>query len=350
MKKALITGITGQDGSYLAELLLAKGYEVHGVVRRSSSFNSGRIDHLYRDPHETGVKLFLHYGDLNDASSINKLLRDIRPDEIYNLGAQSHVRVSFDVPEYTGEVDALGAVRILEGIRETELNTKFYQASSSELYGKVVETPQTETTPFYPRSPYACAKAYAYYITLNYRESYGLFACNGILFNHESPRRGETFVTRKITRAATRIKLGLQTCLYLGNLDAKRDWGFAGDYVEAMWLMLQHSEPDDYVVATGETHSVRKFAEMVFARLDMPLVWQGEGVHEKGIDSTSGRIVIEIDPKYFRPAEVDLLLGDPAKARRVLKWQPRTSFEGLVEMMVDEDLALAERERRAEGA
>ena len=350
MKKALITGITGQDGSYLAELLLAKGYEVHGVVRRSSSFNSGRIDHLYRDPHETGVKLFLHYGDLNDASSINKLLRVIRPDEIYNLGAQSHVRVSFDVPEYTGEVDALGAVRILEGIRETELNTKFYQASSSELYGKVVETPQTETTPFYPRSPYACAKAYAYYITVNYRESYGLFACNGILFNHESPRRGETFVTRKITRAATRIKLGLQTCLYLGNLDAKRDWGFAGDYVEAMWLMLQHSEPDDYVVATGETHSVRKFAEMVFARLDMPLVWQGEGVHEKGIDSTSGRIVIEIDPKYFRPAEVDLLLGDPAKARRVLKWQPRTSFEGLVEMMVDEDLALAERERRAEGA
>ena len=349
MKKALITGITGQDGSYLAELLLAKGYEVHGIIRRSSSFNSGRIDHLYRDPHESGVKLFLHYGDLNDASSINKLLRDIRPDEIYNLGAQSHVRVSFDVPEYTGEVDALGAVRILEGIRETELNTKFYQASSSELYGKVVETPQKETTPFYPRSPYACAKAYAYYITVNYRESYNLFACNGILFNHESPRRGETFVTRKITRAAARIKLGLQNCLYLGNLDAKRDWGFAGDYVEAMWLMLQHSEPDDYVVATGETYSVRKFAEMVFDRLDMPLIWQGVGVHEKGIDSTTGKIVIEIDPKYFRPTEVDLLLGDPTKAKRALNWEPKTSFEGLVEMMVDADLALAEREKRADG-
>ena len=349
MKKALITGVAGQDGSYLAELLLDKGYEVHGVIRRSSSFNSGRIDHLYRDPHETGVRLFLHHGDLNDASSINKLLRDIRPDEIYNLGAQSHVRVSFDIPEYTGEVDALGAVRILEGIRETELNTKFYQASSSELYGKVVETPQTETTPFYPRSPYACAKAYAYYITVNYRESYNLFACNGILFNHESPRRGETFVTRKITRAAARIKLGLQKCLYLGNIDAKRDWGFAGDYVEAMWLMLQHSEPDDYVVATGETHSVRKFAEMVFSRLEMPLSWQGEGVHEKGIDTKSGRIVIEIDPKYFRPAEVELLLGDPTKAKRILDWEPKTSFERLVEMMVDEDLAMAQREKRADG-
>ncbi len=349
MKKALITGITGQDGSYLAELLLAKGYEVHGVIRRSSSFNSGRIDHLYRDPHETGVKLFLHHGDLNDASSINKLLRDIRPDEIYNLGAQSHVRVSFDIPEYTGEVDALGVVRILEGIRETGLNTKFYQASSSELYGKVMETPQTETTPFYPRSPYACAKAYAYYITVNYRESYNLFACNGILFNHESPRRGETFVTRKITRAAARIKLGLQKCLYLGNIDAKRDWGFAGDYVEAMWLMLQHSEPDDYVVATGETHSVRKFAEMVFTRLGMPLTWQGEGIHEKGIDTASGKIVIEIDSKYFRPAEVELLLGNPAKAKQALNWEPATSFERLVEMMVDEDLAMAEREKRADG-
>ena len=349
VKKALITGITGQDGSYLAELLLAKGYEVHGIIRRSSSFNTGRINHLYRDPHETGVKLLLHYGDLNDASSINKLLRDIRPDEIYNLGAQSHVRVSFDVPEYTGEVDALGTVRILEGIRETELNTRFYQASSSELYGKVVETPQTETTPFYPRSPYACAKAYAYYITVNYRESYNLFACNGILFNHESPRRGETFVTRKITRAAARIKLGMQDRLYLGNLEAKRDWGFAGDYVEAMWLMLQHGEPDDYVVATGETHSVREFADKVFARLDMPLVWQGNGVHEKGIDSTTGRILVEIDPKYFRPAEVDLLLGDPAKAQRALAWEPKTSFVELVEMMVDADLALAEREKRADG-
>jgi GDPmannose 4,6-dehydratase len=348
MKKALITGITGQDGSYLAELLLGKGYEVHGVIRRSSSFNSGRIDHLYRDPHETGVKLFLHYGDLNDASSINKLLRDIRPDEIYNLGAQSHVRVSFDIPEYTAEVDALGAVRILEGIRETGLNTKFYQASSSELYGKVVETPQKETTPFYPRSPYACAKAYAFHITVNYRESYNLFACNGILFNHESPRRGETFVTRKITRAAARIKRGMQQCLFLGNLDAKRDWGFAGDYVEAMWLMLQYSEPDDYVVATGETYSVRMFAEMVFARLDMPLIWQGEKVHEKGIDSRTGKIVIEIDPKYFRPAEVDLLLGDPAKAKQALNWEPKTSFEELVDMMVDADVLLAEREQRAE--
>jgi GDPmannose 4,6-dehydratase len=349
LKKALITGITGQDGSYLAELLLEKGYEVHGIIRRSSSFNTGRINHIYQDPHETDVRMFLHYGDLNDASSLNKVLRDVRPDEIYNLGAQSHVKVSFDVPEYTGEVDALGAVRLLEGIRETELNTRFYQASSSELYGKVVETPQKETTPFYPRSPYACAKAYAYYITVNFRESYNLFACNGILFNHESPRRGETFVTRKITRAAARIKLGLQSCLYLGNLDAKRDWGFAGDYVEAMWLMLQQPEPDDYVVATGETRSVREFAEKVFLRLDMPLEWQGTGMHEKGVNSKTGRIVIELDPKYFRPAEVDLLLGDATKAKMKLKWQPKTDLDGLVAMMVDEDLALAEREQRANG-
>jgi GDPmannose 4,6-dehydratase len=349
MKKALITGITGQDGSYLAELLLKKGYEVHGIIRRSSSFNTGRIDHIYQDPHETGVRLFLHYGDLNDASSLNKVLRDVRPAEIYNLGAQSHVKVSFDVPEYTGEVDALGAVRILEGIRETGLNTRFYQASSSELYGKVVETPQKETTPFYPRSPYACAKAYAYYITVNYRESYDMFACNGILFNHESPRRGETFVTRKITRAAARIKLGLQPCLYLGNLDAKRDWGFAGDYVEAMWLMLQQEEPGDYVVATGETRSVREFAEKVFARLDMPVEWQGKGVHEKGIDTNTGRIVIEVDQKYFRPAEVDLLLGDPSKARQKLNWEPKTDLDGLVAMMVDSDIELAEREKRANG-
>jgi GDPmannose 4,6-dehydratase len=349
MKKALITGITGQDGSYLAELLLKKGYEVHGIIRRSSSFNTGRINHIYQDPHETGVRLFLHYADLNDASSINKVLRDVRPEEIYNLGAQSHVRVSFDVPEYTGEIDALGVVRILEGIRETELNTRFYQASSSELYGKVVETPQKETTPFYPRSPYACAKAYAFYITVNYRESYNLFACNGILFNHESPRRGETFVTRKITRAAARIKLGMQSCLYLGNLEAKRDWGFAGDYVEAMWLMLQQAEPDDFVVATGETHSVREFAEKVFERLGMPLEWRGNGVHEKGIDTVTGNIVIEVDPKYFRPAEVDLLLGDPSKAKRSLGWEPKLGFDALVEMMVDEDLAEAEREKRANG-
>jgi len=349
MKKALITGITGQDGSYLAELLLSKGYEVHGMIRRSSSFNTGRINHIYRDPHEKDVRLFLHYGDLNDASSINMLLRNIQPDEIYNLGAQSHVRVSFDVPEYTGDVDGLGAVRILEGIRETGLNTRFYQASSSELYGKVVETPQKETTPFYPRSPYACAKAYAFYITVNYRESYGMYACNGILFNHESPRRGETFVTRKITRAAVRIKLGMQSCLYLGNLDAKRDWGFAGDYVEAMWLMLQQDKPDDYVIATGKTYMVRTFAEMVFERLGMPLEWQGSGEGEKGVDRNSGKTVIQIDPKYFRPAEVDLLLGDPSKARLQLGWELKTSFEQLVNMMTDADLKLAEQEKRANG-
>jgi GDPmannose 4,6-dehydratase len=349
MKKALITGITGQDGSYLAELLLSKGYEVHGLIRRSSSFNTARIDHIYKDPHESGVRMFLHYGDLNDASSINKVLRDVRPDEIYNLGAQSHVRVSFDIPEYTGEVVALGAVRILEGIRETELNTRYYQASSSELFGKVFETPQKETTPFYPRSPYACAKAYAYYLTVNYRESYGLFACNGILFNHESPRRGETFVTRKITRAAARIKLGMQSCLYLGNLEAKRDWGYAGDYVELMWAMVQEPEPDDYVIATGETHSVREFAEKAFARLGMPLEWQGSGVHEKGIDAKTGTIVIEIDPKYFRPAEVDLLLGDSSKARQKLGWQPKVTFEELVNMMVEADLKGAEQEKRARG-
>jgi GDPmannose 4,6-dehydratase len=349
MKKAFITGITGQDGSYLAELLLSKGYQVHGMIRRSSSFNTGRINHIYRDPHEADTQLLLHYGDLNDASSINRLLREVRPDEIYNLGAQSHVRVSFDVPEYTAEVDALGAVRILEGIQESGLETRFYQASSSELYGKVVETPQRETTPFYPRSPYACAKAYAFYITLNYRESYNMFACNGILFNHESPRRGETFVTRKITRAAARIKLGLQDCLYLGNIEAKRDWGFAGDYVEGMWRMLQADHPDDYVIATGETHSVRSFAELVFGRLDMPITWQGEGVDEKGIDQRTGKVIIEIDPRYFRPAEVDLLLGDASKAKRELGWEPKTSFPALVEMMTDWDLKLAQRELRANG-
>lgn len=349
MKKALITGITGQDGSYLAELLLKKGYEVHGLIRRSSSFNTARIDHIFQDPHEQKIRLFLHFGDLNDASSLNMILRNIKPEEIYNLGAQSHVRVSFDVPEYTGEIDALGTVRLLEAIRETELNTKFYQASSSELYGKVVETPQKETTPFYPRSPYACAKAYAYYITVNYRESYNLFACNGILFNHESPRRGETFVTRKITRAAARIKLGLQSSLYLGNLDAKRDWGFAGDYVELMWLMLQQTEPDDYVVATGETHSVREFAEKAFAHLDIQLEWRGTGEHEKGIDAKTGNIVIEIDPKYFRPAEVDLLLGDATKAKTKLGWKPKVTFEQLVIMMAEADMLLAERELRADG-
>ncbi len=320
-KRALITGITGQDGSYLAELLLAKGYEVFGMIRRSSSFNTARIDHLYHDPHESGPPLSLVYGDLNDASSLNTLLRKIRPDEIYNLGAQSHVRVSFDIPEYTGEIDALGTVRLLEAIRESGLAPRFYQASSSELYGKVRETPQTESTPFHPRSPYACAKAYAFYITQNYREAYGLFACNGILFNHESPRRGETFVTRKVTRGAARIKLGLQEKLFLGNLDAKRDWGFAGDYVEAMWRMLQAPEPDDYVIATGETHSIRELLDVAFGRLD--LEWKR---------------FVEIDPRYIRPAEVDLLQGDASKAKAKLGWEPKVRFRELVEMMVDADL------------
>jgi GDPmannose 4,6-dehydratase len=328
-KRALITGITGQDGSFLTELLLDKGYEVYGIIRRSSSFNTDRIDHLYQDPHEPGTRLRLVYGDLNDSSSLNTLIRQIRPEEIYNLGAQSHVRVSFDVPEYTGEVTGIGTVRLLEAIREAGISPKFYQASSSELYGKVVETPQTESTPFYPRSPYACAKAYAYWITVNYRESYGMFACNGILFNHESERRGETFVSRKITRAATRIKLGLQKKLYMGNLDARRDWGYARDYVEAMWLMMQAEEPDDYVIATGETHSVREFLEEAFGYLGLD--WEQ---------------YVEIDPRYFRPAEVDLLLGDPAKARAVLGWEPKVSFKELVKIMVDSDLKLAEREQR----
>ena len=329
-KRALITGITGQDGSFLTELLLEKGYEVYGIIRRSSSFNTDRIDHLYQDPHEPGTRLRLVYGDLNDSSSLNTLIRQIRPDEIYNLGAQSHVRVSFDVPEYTGEVTGLGTVRLLEAIREAGINPKFYQASSSELYGKVVETPQSETTPFYPRSPYACAKAYAYWITVNYRESYQMYACNGILFNHESERRGETFVSRKITRAATRIKLGLQQKLYMGNLDARRDWGYARDYVEAMWLMMQADEPDDYVIATGETHSVREFLEEAFGYLGLD--WEK---------------YVEIDPRYFRPAEVDLLLGDPTKARTILGWEPKVSFKELVKIMVDSDMKLAEREKIA---
>jgi GDPmannose 4,6-dehydratase len=333
MKKALITGITGQDGSYLAELLLEKGYEVYGVIRRSSSFNTDRIDHIYQDPHESHVRLRLVYGDLNDASSLNTILRDIKPDEIYNLGAQSHVRISFDIPEDTGEVTALGTVRLLEAIREAGLKPKFYQASSSELYGKVVETPQSEKTPFYPRSPYACAKAYAYHITVNYRESYNLFACNGILFNHESPRRGETFVTRKITRAATRIKMGLQDKLFLGNLDARRDWGYAKEYVEAMWLMLQQDKPDDYVIATGEQHSVREFVEAVFGFLDMD--WREH---------------VEIDPRYFRPAEVDLLQGDTTKARRELGWEPKVTFKELVRLMVEADMILAQRELFMAGA
>jgi GDPmannose 4,6-dehydratase len=325
VKKALITGITGQDGSYLAELLLAKGYEVHGIIRRASTFNTGRIDHLYTDPHVNGVHLFLHYGDIADSTNLIKLLYRIQPDEVYHLAAQSHVRVSFDIPEYTGDVTGLGTIRILEAIRETGVGAKFYQASSSEMFGKVQEVPQRETTPFYPRSPYGVAKVYAYWATRNYRESYGLFACNGILFNHESPRRGETFVTRKITRAVARIKAGLQKNLYLGNLDAKRDWGYAKEYVEAMWLMLQQPEPDDYVIATGETHSVGEFLVEAFSHV--------------GLD---WRPYVEFDPKYLRPAEVDLLVGDASRAKRVLGWEPATTFEGLVRLMVDADVEALE--------
>ncbi|MBE6367113.1 MAG: GDP-mannose 4,6-dehydratase [Lentisphaerae bacterium] len=339
-KCALITGITGQDGSYLAELLLDKGYEVHGLVRRASSFNTKRIDHLYKDIHENDVKLFLHYGDLTDASNLNRLLEKIEPTEIYNLGAQSHVRVSFDVPEYTTEVDAMGTLKILDGIRETGLNTRFYQASTSELFGKVVETPQKETTPFYPRSPYACAKLYSYWITRNYREAYGLHASNGILFNHESPRRGETFVTRKITMAVARIVNGLQDCLYMGNMDAKRDWGYAPDYVRMMYLILQQDTPDDYVAATGETHTVREFIEKAFAAAGVTVEWSGSGVDEVGIDKATGKVIVRIDPRYFRPAEVDLLLGDATKARTILKWEPSVTFEKLVTLMVEADLRL----------
>jgi GDPmannose 4,6-dehydratase len=320
--KALITGITGQDGSYLAEFLLDKGYEVHGIIRRASTFNTQRIDHVYKDPHVNGVKLFLHYGDISDSTNLIKLLYQVRPDEIYNLAAQSHVRVSFDIPEYTGDVTALGAVRILEAIHETGLTAKFYQASSSEMYGKVRETPQRETTPFYPRSPYAAAKAYAYWMTVNYRESYGMFACNGILFNHESPRRGETFVTRKITRAAVNIKAGLQEKLYLGNLDARRDWGYAKEYVEAMWLMLQQDKPDDYVIATGETHSVKELLAEAFSYVGLD--WQDH---------------VEIDSMYYRPTEVDVLVGDGSKAKATFDWEPTTRFQGLVRLMVDADQA-----------
>lgn len=327
-KRALITGITGQDGSFLAELLLAKGYEVHGIIRRSSSFNTQRIDHLYQDPHKPSTRLFLVHADLNDSSSLNTVLRQIQPDEIYNLGAQSHVRVSFDVPEYTGEVTGVGVVRILEAIREAGIKPKFYQASSSEMFGKALEVPQSEETPFYPRSPYACAKVYAYYSTINYRESYDLFACNGILFNHESERRGETFVTRKITRAATRIKLGLQDKLYLGNLEAKRDWGYARDYVEAMWLMMQAEKCGDYVIATGETHSVKEFVDRAFSYLDLD--WKE---------------YVEIDPWYYRPSEVDYLQGDATKARRELGWKPKVGFEELVRLMVDHDMLLARRDK-----
>ena len=336
-RRALITGITGQDGSYLAEFLLSKGYEVWGVVRRSSSITTWRIDHLYEPPWKEKKRLNLVYGDLNDASSLNRILKTVRPDEIYNLGAQSHVQVSFEIPEYTAEVVGVGSVRLLEAMRELGLDARFYQASSSELFGKVVESPQKETTPFYPRSPYAAAKAYAFYITRNYREAYGMYTANGILFNHESPRRGETFVTRKITMAVARIKAGLQDTVYLGNLDAKRDWGFAGDYVQAMWLMLQADEPDDYVVATGDTHSVREFCEVAFDRVGLPLNWEGEGLDEVGL-GPDGQSLVRVEPRYFRPAEVEYLLGDPSKARDDLGWTPETDFKALVDMMVDADL------------
>jgi GDPmannose 4,6-dehydratase len=340
MKKALITGITGQDGSYLAELLLEKGYQVHGIIRRSSSFNTGRINHLYQDPHKENVNLFLHYGDLSDSSSLNKLIREIKPDEVYNLGAQSHVKVSFDIPEYTGDITGIGTLRLLEAVRQENPTAKFYQASSSEMFGKVQEIPQKETTPFYPRSPYGAAKIYSYWITVNYRESYGMHTSNGILFNHESPRRGETFVTRKITKGLSRIKLGKEQKLYLGNLDAKRDWGYAKDYVEGMWLMLQQPTGDDYVLAMNETHTVREFCELAAKELDIDLMWEGTGVEEKGIDQKTGQTIIEIDPKYFRPAEVELLIGDATKAQQQLGWQPKTNFHQLVQIMVQADLEL----------
>ncbi|MCC6126721.1 MAG: GDP-mannose 4,6-dehydratase [Pirellulales bacterium] len=327
-KRALITGITGQDGSYLAELLLGKGYEVHGIIRRSSSFNTQRIDHIYTDPHREGTRLFLHYGDLGDGIGMREIITRTRPDEIYNLGAQSHVKVSFEQPVYTTQVDALGTIRLLEAIRDSGLRSRFYQASSSEMFGKVLEVPQTEKTPFYPRSPYGCAKVFSYWQAVNYRESYGMFCCNGILFNHESPRRGETFVTRKITRAATRIKEGLQDKLFLGNLDARRDWGFAGDYVEAMWLMLQQEQPDDYVIATGRTHSIREFLDVAFEIVGLD--WKKH---------------VEIDPRYYRPAEVDMLLGDPSKAAGIMGWQPKVTFEQLAELMIASDWELAKRER-----
>jgi GDPmannose 4,6-dehydratase len=346
-KKALITGVTGQDGSYLSEQLLSKGYEVHGIIRRSSSFNTARIEHLYQDPHGRELKLFLHYGDLTDSSNLNRLLEKIAPDEIYNLGAQSHVQVSFEVPEYTAEVDAVGTLRFLDAIKEVGLKnkTRFYQASTSELFGKVMEVPQSEKTPFYPRSPYAVAKLYAYWMVINYREAYGLHASNGILFNHESPRRGETFVTRKITRAVTRIKEKLQNCFYIGNLNAKRDWGYAPEYTEMMWLMLQQNEPDDYVAATNETHSVKEFIEKAFSAVDITIIWQGQGVDEVGIEQKTGTAMVKIDSRYFRPTEVDLLIGDATKARQKLRWSSKVKFEELVNIMVKADWELAKKER-----
>ena len=367
MKRALITGVTGQDGAYLAEFLLGKGYEVHGIKRRASSFNTRRVDHLYRDPHESNVNFFMHYGDLTDATNLIRIVQETRPDEIYNLAAQSHVQVSFETPEYTANSDALGTLRILEAIRilGLESRTRFYQASTSEMFGKVQEIPQKETTPFYPRSPYGAAKVYAYWITVNYREAYRMFACNGILFNHESPIRGETFVTRKITRAVARICLGLQDGLYLGNLNSRRDWGYAGDYVEAMWLMLQHGAPEDFVIATGEAHTVREFVEKAFGVAGIHLIWKDSGIDEVGIiefidPSTAvqarermkdvkklpepGQVVVRIDPKYFRPAEVDYLLGDPSKAHKVLGWKPKMDFESLIRNMVLKDMKEAQKD------
>lgn len=345
-KVALITGITGQDGAYLAEFLLQKGYIVHGVKRRSSMFNTSRIDHLYKDTHEEDVKFFLHHGDLTDSTNLIRIIQQVQPDEIYNLAAQSHVQVSFETPEYTANSDALGTLRILEAIRILGLtkSTKFYQASTSELYGLVQETPQKETTPFYPRSPYAVAKMYGYWITVNYREAYGMYACNGILFNHESPIRGETFVTRKITRAVARIKLGLQKNLYLGNLDSRRDWGYAGDYVKAMWMMLQQEQPEDFVIATGTMHTVREFVEFAFQHAGIDIVWQGSGVDEIGMDKATGHVLVQVDPRYFRPTEVDLLLGDPTKAKGKLGWEAQTTLQELVCMMVEEDLKSAQRD------
>jgi GDPmannose 4,6-dehydratase len=336
-KKALITGITGQDGSYLVELLLEKGYEVHGIIRRSSSFNTGRIDHLYNNPEIQGKRMFLHYGDVTDTSNLNRLLEKIEPDEIYNLAAQSHVKVSFEIPEYTAEVDAIGTLRFLDAIRETGLRTRFYQASTSELFGKVQEVPQTEKTPFYPRSPYGVAKLYGYWIIINYREAYGLYACNGILFNHESPRRGETFVTRKISLAAARIKLGLQEKLTVGNMNAKRDWGYAPEYCEGMWRMLQQDKPEDFLLATGETHSVKEFIDAIFSELDMDLVWKGEKEKEVGLFKKDGRVCVEVDPRYYRPTEVELLIGNPAKAKEKLGWMPKTTFRDLATMMAKAD-------------
>jgi GDPmannose 4,6-dehydratase len=346
VKKALLTGTTGQDGAYLAEYLLNKDYQVHGIKRRASSFNTDRIDHLYQDPHEKGVRFFLHYGDVTDSTNLIRIIQEVQPDEIYNLAAQSHVKVSFETAEYTANADAIGTLRLLEAIRILDLKQKvrFYQASTSEMFGKAAEIPQSETTPFHPRSPYGVAKLYGYWITVNYRESYGMFASNGILFNHESPMRGETFVTRKITRAAARIKLGLQDCLYLGNLEARRDWGFTGDFVDAMWRILQHEEPDDFVIATGESHTVREFVEAVFARLDIGLRWVGEGIEEQALDRSSGRVVVRIDGRYFRPAEVNILEGDASKARKLLGWEPTVKFEKLVVMMVDADLEDQKRE------